>query len=209
MSQSLSPKEYQEIVQRVGHLPTGIFAGGLRVQEISSYLAKNIPLDESLIDVIGVRYEGITSYFVLTQKRVICISSHKKFFEVPLKNIKKVVSGSNGFSLLSSVGEFKSYFVDLTTHLNFPKSLESASINVEKVDEIPNTKHEKQSTVQAFIGLAVVLLAFGSCTYNTIRETGQSPSSPTAAEIEECLRRYIRGETVSEEEIEAAYRNCR
>ncbi len=220
---TLSPEEkfesYKKILSNAGDFfPKGIYAVGFNVNIFANNLSKEINPDEELIDAIGVRHIGITAYFILTDQRIMCLLPLKKTFEVDLKSIQEIEVGENGLQINISGGsseENQFYYVESSNPENFKKSLSRIFSRLKAVDKISTSVKENSAVagdkirdrILATIGFVMIAGLFVSCISSLGGQS--SSSSPSAAETERCLRRYITGETVSEAEIQAAYANCR
>ncbi|MBW4539738.1 MAG: hypothetical protein KME43_11430 [Myxacorys chilensis ATA2-1-KO14] len=164
MSTVLSPQEYQDLIRKIGHLPSGLFSK-LRIDAIASYLSSNLSFDEKLIDVIGIHHQQITAYFVLTDQRMICLAPEMKLFEAPLENVQGVVTSLTGFRVMSTLGEFKARYLHPRLRLDFPRSLKSASVRMEDtdltLDKSGRTKTQNSlGTIVAAIGVVVAFHGF-------------------------------------------------
>lgn len=218
----LTPEEkfenYKKILGNAGNFfPKGIYAVGFSVNTFAHNLSKEINPNEELIDAIGVRHIGITAYFILTDQRIMCLLPLKKTFEVDLKSIQEIEIGENGLQIKISGGsseENQFYHVESSNPENFKKSLSRIFPGLKAVNKISTSVKEKSAVagdkirdrILATIGFVMIAGLFVSCISSLGGQS--SSSSPSAAETERCLRRYITGETVSEAEIQAAYANC-
>jgi hypothetical protein len=214
-SGSLTNKErienYKNILDSTGNFPKGIYSSGLELRTITRYLSKNINPGENLIDVTGVRHEGTVAYFILTTQRVMCLLPHKKIFEASLNNLQEIEAGENGLQIRLANEPLKFYqFYYVSPHVfeSFKKSLSYVFHHLKSVNKISISKSEKSAVfseiVAGLILLVIMVFLFGSC----ISDSGKNSSSSSTEDKEACLRRYIRGETVSASEIQEAYDKC-
>jgi hypothetical protein len=219
----LTPEErvesYKKILENAGNFfPVGVYAVGFSVNTFARKLAKEINSNEVLIDSVGVRHIGISAYLILTDQRIMCLLPLKKMFEVDLKSIQYIDIGENGLKIKildESLKENEFYYIESSNPENFKISLSHTFVKLKNVDKISvSTKEDSaifrdkiKDRVLTVVGVLAITGLFVACISIF---GGQSPSSsPSSAEIESCLRRYITGETVSEAEIQAAYENCR
>ncbi|MDX2213743.1 MAG: hypothetical protein SFY66_10705 [Oculatellaceae cyanobacterium bins.114] len=214
----MAKEEYRQLIKAKGHLPTGILGQDFPVDFIVKFLEDNLALGESLLDVVGVRFQGKNTFLVLTSKRLICVSIKPhtilgKNFELPLtlnyNQIEKIfIAPKSGVLVKGKSTEFSMYFVQLKEVQNFSEPLEKLGIKVETLTAIPSDKHEKRIMLQGTAVVIIIVVLFGSCIYRSI--TSPEPVNPGASseEIEACLRRYIQGSTVEPHEIEEGRRRC-
>jgi hypothetical protein len=214
-SGSLTDKErierYRKILDDTGNFPKGIHSNGLHLGIITRYLSKNLKSGENLIDITGVRHEGVIAYFILTTQRIMCLLPHRKIFEATLDNLRVVEAGENGLQIRlanESLKFYQFYYVSPHVFESFKKSLTYVFPELKSVKKISISKTEKSAisgdNVLAMIGLAFMVVLFGSC----ISSFGEGSSFSSTEDTEACLRRYIRGDTVSASEIQEAYDKC-
>lgn len=212
---SLTDKEriekYKKILDDTGSFPKGIHSNGLHLRIITRHLSKNLNSGEDLIDITGVRHEGIIAYFILTTQRITCLLPHRKIFEADLGNLQEIEAGENGLQVRlanESSKQHQFYYVAPHTFKSFNKSLASIFPALKSIDKISISTKEKSAisgdNILAIFGLIVLVFLFGSCISGL-----SSSSSSSSVDIEKCLRRYIRGDTVSASEIQQAYEKCR
>ena len=203
-------KKYKKILDDTGNFPKGIYSNGLHLRIITRHLSKILNPAENLIDITGVRHEGITAYFILTTQRIMCLLPHKKIFEADLENLYEIEAGENGLQikLANSSNQYQFYYVSPHIFESFKKSLTSIFPALKSIDKISISKKEKSAisgdNILAIFGLIVLVFLFGSCISSL-----SSSSSSSSTDIEKCLRRYIKGDTVSASEIQQAYEKCR
>lgn len=214
-SGSLTDKEriekYKKILDDTGNFPKGIHSNGLHLRIITRHLSKNLNSGENLIDITGVRHEGIIAYFILTTQRIMCLLPHRKIFETSLENLQGIEAGENGLQIRlanESLKFHQFYYVAPHVFESFKKSLIHVFPGLKSVKKISTSKAEKSAisgdNILAIAGLILMVFLFGSC----ISGLGESSSSSSTEDKEACLRRYIRGDTVSASEIQEAYDKC-
>jgi len=209
--------KYKQLIQAKGRLPTGILSKSFPIDFIVKFLEDNLKSDESFLDVIGVRFQGKNSFLILTSKRLICVHFKSdvimgKNFEVSLildyLNIDKFsIAPESGIIVKGKNSDFNMYFVTPEKQekgKEFSESLKNLGIKVENLTIIPSDRHEKILLFQGIVGFIVIAALFSSCIHNAINR----PEPTSSDRTEECLRKYIRGDTVEKHELEEAYRNC-
>lgn len=211
-------ENYKQLIQTKGHLPTGIFNQGFPIDFIVKFLENNSKPNESFLDITGVRFQGKNSFLVLTSERLICVHFKPdvifgKNFEVTLTldytHVNTFsIAPQSGIIVKSKDSDFNMYFVQSEKGQEFSESLKNLGIDIESLTTIPSNRHEKTLLFQGIAGFIVIAALFGSCTYNAITRPESTSSDVSAESIEDCLRKYIRGDTVEKHEIEEAHRKC-
>jgi hypothetical protein len=208
---------YKQLIQSKGHMPTGVFDQGFPLDLIAKFLENTLESDELVLDVTGVRFQGKNSFLVLTSARVICVhfkpgvvsgKNFKVFMILGYADISRLLlAPRDGIIIEGKDNSFNMYFIQPEKGKGFSESLKNLGIDVERLVTIPPDRHEKALHFQVIVGFILIIGLFGSCTYNAI--TNPASTTPlTKAEIEACLRKYVRGDTVEKREIEEAYRKC-
>jgi hypothetical protein len=155
MPVGLSTQEYRNLIRNIGHLSGGFFRS-LPTDAIAGYLSSNLWFSERLIDVLGVKHQKISAYFVLTNQRMICIAPEMKLLEVLLEDVQAVVTSISGFRVLLESGEFKAYYLHPKSRLDFPHSLELASIRTENT--APTLDASRKTGTAKHVGAILAIL---------------------------------------------------
>ncbi len=156
---------YQELTRIAGYPPQGKFPGNLSFDSAVKYLSSRLTNEEKIIALTTVRYKGINSFLVITQRQVICFSEKETLFTEGVKNISKVLTGENGliFKRLHDLHSF--YFINLHSGSKFISSLKVLSLIIEEKGKIKKDGHEVKLELFAYSFFVFLAFVFGSCTY--------------------------------------------